>query len=62
MTGFIIWIIGALLTIKAGVGILTFDIALWKKFLAIIVLLATSWIGLVFFYLVGKQRLEHWLK
>ncbi|MFA4181618.1 hypothetical protein [Xylanibacter rodentium] len=62
MIGLIIWIIGAVLTIKACFEILMLDVALWKRILVAIVLLATSWFGLAFYYLVAKGRIEDWLR
>lgn len=62
MIGLIIWIVGAVLTIKACFEILTLDVALWKRLLVAILLLATSWVGLIFYYLVAKGRIEHWLE
>lgn len=38
------------------------DVALWKRILVAIVLLATSWFGLAFYYLVAKGRIEDWLR
>lgn len=62
MIGLIIWIIGAVLTIKECFEILMLDVALWKRILVAIVLLATSWFGLAFYYLVAKGRIEDWLR
>lgn len=62
MIGFIIWIIGAVLTIKACFEILMLDVALWKRILVAVALLATSWFGLAFYYLIAKGRIEDWLK
>ncbi len=62
MIGLIIWIIGAVLTIKACFEILMLDVALWNRILVAIVLLATSWFGLAFYYLVAKGRIEDWLR
>lgn len=62
MIGLIIWIIGAVLTIKACFEILMLDVALWKRILVAIVLLATRWFGLAFYYLVAKGRIEDWLR
>lgn len=62
MIGFIIWIVGVILTIKAAFEIGCLDIAVWKRLVVIIALLATSWIGLLFYYIFARDRIESWLR
>ena len=60
--GFIIWIIGLVLCIKAVLEVLKWDIDGVKKLLVVILLLMTSWIGLAVYYVWGRQNLENMLK
>ena len=60
--GFIIWIIGLVLCIKAVLEILKWDIDGIKKLLVVIILLLTSWIGLAVYYFWGRENLQALLK
>lgn len=60
MIGFIIWIVGVVLTIKAAIEIAGMNVSLWKRIVAIILILATSWLGLIFYYLIARGRMESW--
>ena len=62
MLGTIIWLIGVILAIKAVLEILKWNINPIVKILVAILLLATSWIGLIIYYLWGKDNLERLLK
>ncbi len=62
MLGFIIWVIGVVLTIKAGLEIWRTNGDFVKKILFIIVIILTSWVGLVFYYFYGKSQMTKWLK
>ena len=63
MIGFIIWIIGVILTIKAAMEMCQWkDIAAEKKIVAIILIILTSWIGLAVYYFWGKENLPQMLK
>ena len=48
MIGFIIWIIGLILAIKAVLEIMQWKVDGVKKLLVAILVLLTSWIGLIF--------------
>lgn len=48
MIGFIIWIIGLVLTIKAGMEIWKTNGDMAKKLLFIVLIIITSWLGLAF--------------
>ena len=61
MIGFIIWVIGMILTIRAAFEIARYDVSLWKRIVAIIILVSTSWVGLLFYYLFARVRMESWL-
>lgn len=62
MIGFIIWIIGVVLTIKAAVEIWNFNVDPVKKIVVIVLLVLTSWLGIAVYYLVAKDKLATWLK
>jgi hypothetical protein len=63
MIALIIWIIGLVLTIKAALEILGWkSVDTVKRILVIIVLLLTSWIGLLVYYFWGKDNLPGMLK
>lgn len=62
MVGFIIWLVGLILTIKACLEIWKLPVDGVKKLLAIIVLLITSWVGLLVYYFFAKDKLAGWLK
>ncbi|MBQ6038200.1 MAG: hypothetical protein IJL37_06015 [Bacteroidaceae bacterium] len=62
MLGTIIWLIGVILAIKAVLEILKWNINPIVKILVAVLLLITSWIGLIIYYLWGKDNLEKLLK
>ena len=62
MIGFIIWIIGLILAIKAVLEIMKWKVDGVKKLLVAILVLLTSWIGLIFYYFWGRDKLPQMLK
>ena len=62
MIGFIIWIVGVVLTIKAAIEIWNLHVDPVKKIVVIVLLVLTSWIGIAVYYLVAKDKLATWLK
>lgn len=62
MVGFIIWIVGLVLCIKAVLEIWKWNVDSVKKLLVIILLLLTSWIGLAVYYFWGRENLPQMLK
>lgn len=62
MVGFIIWIIGLLLAIKAVLEIMKWNVDGVKKLLVAILVLLTSWIGLAVYYFWGRENLPNMLK
>ncbi len=62
MIGFIIWIVGLVLTVKAALEVWKLNADAVKKLVVIVLLLLTSWLGLAFYYLYGKDRMAGWLK
>lgn len=62
MIGFIIWIIGLILAIKAVLEIMRWNVSGVKKILVAILVLITSWIGLAVYYFWGRDNLPQMLK
>ena len=62
MVATIIYIIGIILCIKAVLEILKMNISNGGKAISIILLLVTSWIGLLVYYLYAKNHLAEWFK
>ena len=62
MIGFIIWIIGLILAIKAVLEIMKWKVDGVEKLLVAILVLLTSWIGLIFYYFWGRDNLPQMLK
>ena len=62
MIGFIIWIIGVVLTIKAAIEIWNLNVDPVKKIVVIVLPVLTSWLGIAVYYLVAKDKLATWLK
>ena len=62
MIGFIIWIVGVVLTIKAAIEIWNLNVDPVKKIVVIVLLVLTSWIGIAVYSLVAKDKLATWLK
>ena len=62
MIGFVIWIIGVVLTIKAAIEIWNLNVDPVKKIVVIVLLVHTSWLGIAVYYLVAKDKLATWLK
>lgn len=61
MIGFVIWIIGLVLTIKAALEIWKVNGDIVKKILLICIIILTSWIGLVFYYFYAKNKISEWV-
>ncbi len=62
MIGTIVWVIGVILCIKAVLEIWSLPVDTTKKLLAIVVILLTSWLGLLIYYFFAKDKLAEWLK
>ena len=62
MIGCIIWIIVLILAIKAVLEIMKWKVDGVKKLLVAILVLLTSWIGLIFYYFWGRDNLPQMLK
>lgn len=61
MIGWIIWLIGVILTIQAVYEIWMIKAPLLKRILAIVIIILTSWLGLLFYYLFARKRMHFWL-
>ncbi len=61
MIGFVIWIVGLILTIKAALEIWRIHAPAERRLIAIILVVLTSWVGLLFYYFYGKSRMAQWL-
>ena len=62
MIGFIIWIVGLILTFRAAIEIWNINAAIEKRLIAIVLIVLPSWVGLLFYYFYGKERMGGWLK
>lgn len=62
MLGFVIWVVGLVLTVKAAVEVWNLNVDTVKKIVVIVLLVLTSWLGLAFYYLYAKDKLAGWLK
>jgi len=58
----IIYWVGVVLAIVAVIDILKKPISTLAKVLCIVLVLATSWIGLLVYYLYAKDHLTEWFK
>lgn len=56
MIGFIIWIVGLILTFRAAIEIWNINAAIEKRLIAIVLIVLTSWVGLLFYYFYGKKE------
>ncbi len=60
--GFIIWLIGTILAIKAIMDIFKKNISTAWKLIWTILLIVTSWVGLAVYYFFAKDKIESWSK
>jgi len=58
----IIYIAGVVLSILAVIDIIKKPISLVGKIICCVLVLATSWIGLLVYYLYAKDRITKWFK
>ena len=62
MIGTIIYIIGLVLAIKAVLEILKMPMGTAGKVISAVVVLCTSWVGLVVYYFYAKDKLVSWFE
>ncbi|MBR5019838.1 MAG: hypothetical protein IKX53_09425 [Bacteroidales bacterium] len=60
--GTLIYLIGLILAILAVIDIFKKPISLVGKIICSIIVLATSWIGLIIYYLYAKNHITDWFK
>lgn len=60
--GTIIYLIGLVLAIMAVVDIFKKPISTVGKIITAVIVLATSWLGLIVYYLYAKNHLTEWFK
>ena len=60
--GSIIYIAGLVLSILAVIDIIKKPISLVGKIICSVLVLATSWIGLLVYYLYAKNHITEWFK
>ena len=60
--GSLIYIIGVVLSVLAVIDIAKKPISVIGKVISIILVLITSWVGLVVYYLYAKDHLTEWFK
>ena len=60
--GSIVYIIGVVLSVLAVLDIIKKPISAVGKIITAVLVLATSWIGLVVYYLYAKNHLTEWFK
>ena len=60
--GTIIYIIGVVLCVLAIIDIIKKPISLVGKIICSVVVLCTSWIGLLVYYLYAKDHITEWFK
>ena len=60
--GSIIYIIGVVLAVIAVLDIIKKPISTVGKVISIVLVLITSWVGLVVYYLYAKNHLTEWFK
>ena len=60
--GSIIYVIGIVLAVLAVLDIIKKPISLVGKIISCVLVLITSWVGLVVYYLYAKDHLTEWFK
>lgn len=58
----IIYVIGVVLAVAAVIDIFKKPISLVGKIITAVIVLATSWVGLLVYYLWAKDHLTEWFK
>lgn len=62
MLGTIIYIVGLVLSVLAVIDIFKKNISLLWKIIFSVIVLAASWLGIILYYLIGKDNIESWVK
>lgn len=62
MIGWIIWLVGLVLTVITALEILNMNGQMAKKLLFVVLIVLTSWLGLVFYYFYARTNMPTWVK
>ena len=62
MLASIIYVVGVVLAVLAVLDILKKPISLVGKIISIVLVLITSWVGVIVYYLYAKDHLTEWFK
>lgn len=62
MIGFILFVVGVALGVKAILEIFDMNISFAGKIICTVLILLTSWLGLAIYYLYAKHHLTEWFK
>ena len=62
MIGFIVWIIGLVLSVKAALEIYRLEGDMVKKVLFIVLLFLTNWMGVLFYFFFARKEMPKWVK
>lgn len=62
MIGFILYVVGIILGVKAILEIFNMNISSAGKIISTVLILFTSWLGLAVYYLYAKNHLTEWFK
>ena len=60
--GFILWLIGTICAIWCVMDIFKKPVGIVGKLVMTIVVLATSWFGLIFYYFFARDKVITWFK
>jgi hypothetical protein len=60
--GFILWLIGTICAIWCVMDIFKKPVGIVGKLVMTIVVLATSWFGLIFYYFFARDKVTTWFK
>ena len=62
MIGFIVWIVGLVLSVKAALEIYRLEGDMVKKVLFIVLLFLTNWMGVLFYFFFARKEMPKWVK
>lgn len=62
MIGFIVWLVGLILALRAAIEIGSLNVSAEKRLIAIALVILTSWLGLFFYFFYAKYRMVEWLR
>ena len=62
MLASLIYVVGVVLAVLAVIDILKKPISLVGKIISIVLVLITSWVGVIVYYLYAKNHITEWFK